>query len=119
MIHAEGKDLRSYFNSMFLDYRSTKHAATQATPVMLLFKRDIRNHFPLLSKTPNLSHQEKAKRSDTNSKMKSETRYDKTMNVKISNIKVGDKILVKQRKGNKLTSLYKSEPNDRKERKHG
>ena len=119
MIHAEGKDLRSYFNSMFLDYRSTKHAATQATPVMLLFNRDIRNHFPLLSKTTNLPHQEKAKRSDTNSKMKSETRYDKTMNVKISNIKVGDKILVKQRKGNKLTSLYKSEPNDRKERKHG
>ena len=110
MIHAEGKDLRSYFNSMFLDYRSTKHAATQATPVMLLFNRDIRNHFPLLSRTTNLSHQEKAKRNDTNSKMKSETRYDKTMNVKISDIKVGDKILVKQRKGNKLTSLYKSEP---------
>ena len=32
------------------------------------------------------------------------------MNVKISDIKVGDKILVKQRKRNKLTSLYKSEP---------
>ena len=70
---------------------------------MLLFNRDIGNHFPLLSKTINLSYQEKAKRNDTNSKIKSKTRYDKT-------IKVGDKILVKKRKRNKLTSLYKSEP---------
>ena len=83
---------------MLLDYRSTKHARTQAAPVMLLFKRDIRNHFPLLNKTTNLSHEEKAKRNNTNSKIKSKTRYDKTMNVKISDIKVGDKILVKQRK---------------------
>ena len=102
-IHAEGKDWRSYFNSMLLDYRSTKHATTQVAPAILLFNRDIGNHFPLLSKTINLSHQEKAKRNDTNSKIKSKTRYDKT-------IKVGDKILVKKRKRNKLTSLYKSEP---------
>ena len=32
------------------------------------------------------------------------------MDVKISDIKVGDKILVKQQKLNKLTSLHKSEP---------
>ena len=32
------------------------------------------------------------------------------MNVKISDIKVGDKILVKQQKRNKLPILYKSEP---------
>ena len=95
---------------MLLDYRSTKHATTQVAPATLLFNRDIRNHFPLLNKTIKLSHQEKAKRNDTNSKIKSKTRYDKTMNVKISDIKVGDKILVKQRKRNKLTSLYKSEP---------
>ena len=31
-IHAEGKDWRSYFNSILLDYRSTKHATTQVTP---------------------------------------------------------------------------------------
>ena len=32
------------------------------------------------------------------------------MNVKISDIKVGDKIACQQRKRNKLTNLYKSEP---------
>ena len=109
-IHSEGKYWRSYFNSMLLDYRSTKHATTQVVPDILLFNRDIRNHFPLLNKTIKLSHQEKAKRNDTNSKIKSKTRYEKTKNVKISDIKVGGKILVKQRKRNKLTSLYKSEP---------
>ena len=36
-------------------------------------------------------------------------RYSKTMNVKISCIKVDDKILVKQQKRNKLTTLYKTE----------
>ena len=45
LIHAEGKDRQSYFNLMLLHYCSTKHATTQATPAMLLFYRDIRNHF--------------------------------------------------------------------------
>ena len=57
---------------------------------------DTQNHFPLLNKTTSLSHQEKAKRNNANSKIKSKTRYDKTINVKISDIKVGDEILVKQ-----------------------
>ena len=68
-IHVEGKDWWSYFNSMLLDYRSAKHATTQAARVIILFNRDIRNHFPLLNKTTNLSYQEKAKRNDTISKM--------------------------------------------------
>ena len=57
---------------------------------------DTQNHFPLLNKTTSLSHQEKAKRNNTNSKIKSKTRYDKTINVNISDIKVGDEIHVKQ-----------------------
>ena len=57
---------------------------------------DTQNHFPLLNKTTSLSHQEKAKRNNTNSKIKSKTRYDKTINVKISDINVGDEILLKQ-----------------------
>ena len=68
----------------------------QATPTMLLFNRDIQNYFPPLNKTTNVSHQEKVKRNNTNSKIKSKTRYDKTMNVRTSDSKVGDKILVKQ-----------------------
>ena len=97
---------------MFLDYSSTKHATTQVAATMLLkcVKRDIRNHFPLLNKTANLPYQGKEKRNNTNSKIKSKTIYHKTMNVKISDIKVGDKILVKQRKRNKLTTLHTSEP---------
>ena len=67
-------------------------------------------HFPLVNKTVNLSQQEKAKRNDTNSKIKSKRRYVKTLNVKISDIKVGDKSLVKQRKRSQLTTFYKSEP---------
>ena len=81
---------------MLLEHRSTKHAKTQVAPVMLLFSRDIRNHSPLLNKTTKLSRQEKAKKNDTNSKIKFKMRYDKTMNAKISDFKIGDKILVKQ-----------------------
>ena len=56
----------------------------------------------------NLSYQEKAKRNNTNSKIKSKTRQDETINVKISDIKVSDKILLKQWKQIKLTTLDKS-----------
>ena len=62
-----------------------------------------------MNKTTHLSHQEKAKRNDTNSKTKSKRRHYKAVNVKISAIKVGDKIFAKQRNRNKLTTLYKSE----------
>ena len=68
----------------------------QATPTMLLFNRDIQNYFLLLNKTTNVSHQEKVKRNNTNSKVKSRRRYDKAMNVRNSDNKVGDKIFVKQ-----------------------
>ena len=95
-IHEKGKDWQSNFNSMLPDYLSTKHATTQIAPAMFPSNRDIQNHFPLLNKTRNLSNQEKAKRNNTNSKIKSKTRYDKAINVKISDIKVGDQILVKQ-----------------------
>ena len=109
-IHAEGKDWQSYFNSILLDYCSTKHPTTQGAPAMLLFNRGIQNHCPLLNKTTNLSHQKKAKRNNTNSKIKSKTRYDKTMNDKFSDVKVGNRILVKQWKWNKFTTLHISEP---------
>ena len=68
----------------------------QATRTMLLFNRDIQNYFLLLNKTTNVSHQEKVKRNNTNSKVTSRTRYDKAMNVRTSDNKVGDKIFVKQ-----------------------
>ena len=80
----------------FLIIFQQKNATTQIAPAMFPSNRDIWNHFPLLNKTRNLSNQEKAKRNNTNSKIKSKTRYDKTMNVKISDIKVGDQILAKQ-----------------------
>ena len=76
--------------------RSKKHATTQAAPAMISFNRDIQNNFPFLNKTLNLSHQEKAKRNDINSKIKYNARYDKLINVKISDVKVGDKILIQQ-----------------------
>ena len=77
VFHAKGKDWQSYFNSMFLDYCSTKHVTKKAASAMLLFNTDIRNHFPLLNKTKNLSDQKKVRRNDNNSKIKSKTRYDK------------------------------------------
>ena len=72
---------------MLLDYHSTKHATVQAACIMLVFKI-----IQLLNKTKNLSHQEKEKKY-TNFKIKSKMRTDKKMSIKISDIKVGDKIL--------------------------
>ena len=88
---------------MVLDYQSTKHTTRQVSPTMFLFNRDMQNHFSFLNKITNLLHQVKAKRNDSNSKIKFKERYDITLNVNISDIKVGDTILVKQQK-------YKTEP---------
>ena len=88
---------------MVLDYQSTKHATRQVSPTMFLFNRDMQNHFSFLNKITNLLHQVKVKRNDSNSKIKFKERYDITLNVNISDIKVGDPILVKQQK-------YKTEP---------
>lgn len=76
---------------MLLDCRSTKHATVQGACMMLLFNRDIRHHYYAKLKTYRIK---KKKKKHTNSKKKSKMRTDKKMSVKISDIKVGDKILL-------------------------
>ena len=72
------------------------------THLLYFFLTDILNHFPVLNKTTNLYYQEKTKRSNTNFKIKSKRRYDKTNNFKISDATLGHTILVKQQKQNKF-----------------
>ena len=86
---------------------------------MLVFKI-IRHHFHLLNKTKNLSHQEKEKKKHTNFKIKSKMRTDKKMSVKISDIKVGDKILSRNENETNLQPYINLNYLQRlKKRKHG
>ena len=75
-IHAKGKDWWSYFNSMLLNYPSTKLATTQVVLALLLFNRGIRNGFPFLKKTIKLSHKERVKRHELQNKVLDEIWQD-------------------------------------------
>ena len=54
-IHAKRKDWRSYFNSMLLDYHSTKHVTTQIAQSMLLFRLQT-YHVKIKQKNPKKRH---------------------------------------------------------------
>lgn len=98
------KDLQTYL----LMYRNTPHPTTGVSPAELLFGRKTRTKVPSLSDqiTPNDSE---VRDHDLVAKAKTKAYVDSRRRAKPSNINIGDTVLVKQRKENKLTAPYKNE----------
>ena len=103
--HAEGKDWRKVLATFLLDYRSAPHSSTGETPAKLLFNREIRTKLPQCTPKPMATHHENAKR-NVAAKEKMQKHYDQRMKVKDSVFTAGDKVLLKRKKENKLSTLY-------------
>lgn len=108
--YAEGKDWRTTLPQILLEYRSTKHAVTDQTPSMLMFNREIKNRLPSFPDKPQSKPHRDAREKDAINKRKMKVRFDEKMKVSVSDIKTGDRVLVRQKKKNKLSSKYKRSP---------
>lgn len=108
--HHENKDWKREIFKFLLNYRATPHATTGKSPAELLYNRPIRTKLPQVtveSKSP--LHQE-VKERDAMSKKTMKGYADTKTRAKVSDIKKGDIVLVRQPKSNKMSTKHDPAP---------
>ena len=124
--HAEGKNMKRELYRFLLAYNSTPHQTTGVSPAELLFGRKIRTKLPELStldkkeisenytlrnkSVPEYRQDESVREKDAERKMIGKEYADERRNASESSVKVGDEVLVKQNKTNKLSLNFEKEP---------
>ena len=106
----EGKIWRQELNRFLLKYRTTPHCTTKVAPSELLFNRKIRGKLPSIEKKLVLNRHREARENEKKSQAYHKSYADNRRNAKESSIKVGDTVLVKQKRQNKLTSRFNKTP---------
>ena len=110
--HAEGRDWKKELPKFLLAYRSTPHMTTGVSPAKLLFGREIRPKLPGLEDLRPVSSETEFLDRDRERKQKGKDYADNLRGACESNLKEGDKVLLRQPKSDKLSpSLKKSTGN--------
>ena len=109
--HAERRDWRKDLYLFLLNYRATPHSTTGFAPSELLFNRKIKTKLPQLTVSNSQSDiDSKVKRNDKQAKERMKSYADKKSRAKVSDIKVGDIVLIRQRKQNKWSTKFDPSP---------
>ena len=97
---------------VLMAYRSTPHTTTGLTASFALNKREMRTKLPVLEEKDVGEGNLVSKMKDKDAKKKEESkRYaDKARNAKVSDIKEGDMVLLKQQKINKFLTRFGHKP---------
>lgn len=99
-----GRVWQDDLNEYLLMYRSSPHSITQKTPAQMLFGRNIRDKLPSINQPMEIDEA-------TADKDKEKKEKGKQYDMKISDIEIGDEVLVKRmNKTNKLSSNYGPDP---------
>ena len=108
---SEGKDGKCEINNFFISYRATPHATIQHAPGHVMFGRDIHTEVPERSTSLLAQHIfDKLHVKDTTTKLKMKQHADLTRKAVQPTVKVGDCVLLKIPKVNKLSTAYHPEP---------
>ena len=111
----EGKDWKNEINTFLLNYRATPHCTTDKSPAVLLFGREIRTKLPSLNARTLPASQANVVdptvlERDRCQKAKMKKYADEKRRAAPSNIKRGDRVLLKQERKNKLSTRYDPDP---------
>ena len=106
---AENKPWKREMNTYLLASRSIPHATTGISPAELLFSRKLRTKLPVLEERPNSAVTEVRDR-DAEKKGQSKIYVDGRRNAKESDLQLGDQVLVRQEKKNKLSTNFGEAP---------
>ena len=93
-----------------LQYRTTPHCSTGVSPAELLFNRTVQGKLPILWKNNVLDKHQQARDNERKRKEYNEGYAHRKQRTKKSDIQVGDCVLVKQERNNKLTPNYNPTP---------
>ena len=92
-------------------YRSTPHSMTGMTPAELMFNgRLYKTRLPVTQRRRYLVKKREACKNDAKSKQTKKSYADARVYVKPLDIKVGDKVLCRQDKVNKLSTPFRAKP---------
>jgi hypothetical protein len=105
----DGRPWRQELQRFLLYYRTTPHSTTGVPPAELLFNRTVRGKLPVLKKRIVRRHSE-AKKMDEKRQLYNKQYADKRRHAKKSSIEIGDSVLIRQEKRNKLTANFNNEP---------
>ena len=110
--HAEGKSWTKHLYKFLLNYRTTPHTTTKFAPSELLFNRKVQNKLPQLHiLDPKISDAHaQAKENDIKAKNTMKEQADLKRRAQPSQLKIGDTVLAKQRKQNKLSTRFDPNP---------
>ena len=104
---AEGRNWKSEMDNFLMMYLSIPHSTNGVSPAELLFKRRIRTKLPHLQE---FSIEDEVRDSDSERKEKGKVYAVCQRNARESEIREGDKVLLRQEKENKLSTPYKQSP---------
>ena len=105
--HMSGKDWKREICVFSSNYRATPHTSTKECPYGLLMMRRVRTKIPEFIP---YSVSEEVVSNDRKAKQKMKTYADKSRKTAGHEIKVGDTVLVRQRKRNKFSTPFESTP---------
>ena len=108
--NSEGKDWKRHLYQFLLNYRATPHSTTGFAPAELLFGRKIRMKLPQLVTSNQSEVTQKVQQNDTRAKSKMKENADKRSRAVVSNLEIGDCVLIRQRKCNKLSTRFDASP---------
>ncbi|KAL8562268.1 hypothetical protein ACOMHN_037224 [Nucella lapillus] len=112
--HIEGKPWKQELFHFLRNYRATPHSSTGVSPAEALFRRPIKVKLPQVPvKSPSTSQFDASLRQhDANQKQKMKQYADSRRRAHTADIQVGDNVLVRQPRENKLTSFYDPAPRE-------
>jgi hypothetical protein len=110
----EGKNWKQELYTFLRQYRATPHSTTGKSPSELLNGRKLKSTLPQILRDQSSSE---LRERDTKKKGEMKEYADKHNHAKEANLDVGDKVLLKQPKQNKLSTPFKPEPYEIQEKK--
>ena len=95
---AEGKDPRCELNKFLLQYRAAPHLTTNKSPAEMLYNRVIKTKLPLYHDVEESKEQKEVRAHHDKKKLQQKDNFDRRRRVKHKEVKVGDRVLIKQEK---------------------
>jgi hypothetical protein len=107
--HSQNRNWREDMQTYLLAYRSTPHASTGSSPFRLMFGREMRTKLPELCADNRVMDQEFLD-NDWKNKIASKTYSDKRRNATVDPVDIGDMVLLKANKTDKLSTNFEKTP---------
>ncbi|XP_065067526.1 uncharacterized protein K02A2.6-like [Rhopilema esculentum] len=106
----EGRIWRQELNRFLLQYRTTPHTVTKVAPCELLFNRKVHGKLPIIDNKLVIDRHKEARENEEKSQNYHKQYADNRRNATKSTIIVGDTVIVKQQRRNKLSTRFNETP---------